>query len=638
MNRTCIHTLCHFLLLFIVLSVTQSVRAQSVKFSQAGSYPTGAQTLVTGDFNGDGKMDLVADGKVLLGNGDGSFQSPLNFPVTSPLTMVAGDFNHDGKLDLATANQDVGTVSVLLGKGDGTFESPGDYSAGSRPTRIVTADFNQDGHLDLAVSNSIYTKSMVSVLLGLGNGTFRAAVSYAINDDTAAPPMLATGDFNGDGRPDLVTANGGGSNYFTVFLGNGDGTFHAPINTSGAAQPRTLVLWDFNRDGKLDVAVLNAFAVIMLGNGDGTFQLGPYYSTGNIPLDVKLADFNGDGRMDLVSIGIFVRNNVRVLLGTGDGTFQDAGDFVDNAGGILIAVGDFNRDTKSDLAVSLTNGLGLRLLLNVTPGNANNTDYFVHQHYLDFLDREPDAGGFGFWANRITSCGADQQCIETNRAGVSEAFALSTEFQQTAYLVERMYKTAYGNATGMSTFGGPHQIAVPIVRLTELLIDAEQIGQGVVVGQAGWETVLDNNKLSFVAQFVQRPRFTTAFPTTLTPAEFIDRLNQNAGNVMSSSQRAASIGLFASANDTSNITARAQALRQIAENQNLYNAEFNRAFVLMEYFGYLRRNPNEGPDTDYSGYDFWLKKLNQFNGDYQKAEMVKAFINSTEYGRRFGSA
>ena len=135
---------------------------------------------------------------------------------------------------------------------------------------------------------------------------------------------------------------------------------------------------------------------------------------------------------------------------------------------------------------------------------------------------------------------------------------------------------------------------------------------------------------------MQRSRFTNAFPVTLTPAEFVDNLNQYAGNVLSSSERAAAIGLFASANDTSNITARAQALREIAENQNLYNSEFNRAVVLMEYFGYLRRNANEGQDTDYSGYDFWLTKLNQFNGDFQKSEMVKAFISSTEYRQRFG--
>src|SRR3989442_1057145 len=193
-----------------------------------------------------------------------------------------------------------------------------------------------------------------------------------------------------------------------------------------------------------------------------------------------------------------------------------------------------------------------------------------------------------------------------------------------------------GTSNGVSTIGGTHQVLVPIVRLNEFLPDTQQIGQDVVVGQAGWDTVLENNKQSFVAQFVQRPRFTTAFPITLTPAEFVDKLNLNAGNVLSANERAAAIGLLGNAMDTSNTSARGQALRQIAENQKLYDAEFNRAFVLMEYFGYLRRNPNEGQDTDFSGYDFWLQKLNQFSGDFQKSEMVKAFITSGEYRTRFG--
>ena len=123
----------------------------------------------------------------------------------------------------------------------------------------------------------------------------------------------------------------------------------------------------------------------------------------------------------------------------------------------------------------------------------------------------------------------------------------------------------------------------------------------------------------------------------MTPAQFVDTLNQNAGNVLLSSDRAASIALFESATDTSNATERAQALRQVAENQSLYNAEFNRAFVLMQYFGYLRRDPNSGPDADFSGYNFWLNKLDAFNGNYISAEMVKAFITSGEYRHRFGS-
>jgi hypothetical protein len=122
----------------------------------------------------------------------------------------------------------------------------------------------------------------------------------------------------------------------------------------------------------------------------------------------------------------------------------------------------------------------------------------------------------------------------------------------------------------------------------------------------------------------------------MAPADFVDRLNQNGGNVLSPSERATAIGLFGGATDSNNVTARGQAVRQVAEDPDLSNAEFNRAFVLAEYFGYLQRNPNDAPDTDYSGFDFWLTKLNRFHGNYIEAEMVKAFMTSIEYQRRLG--
>ena len=266
----------------------------------------------------------------------------------------------------------------------------------------------------------------------------------------------------------------------------------------------------------------------------------------------------------------------------------------------------------------------------------DNPQNYVCQHYHDFLNRQPDADGLAFWTNQITSCGTDQTCIQLKRINVSGAYFLSIEFQQTGYLVERMYKVAYGDATVGSTFGGAHQLPAPIVRCKEFLRDTQEIGLGVVVNQTGWETVLENNKQAFAADFVQRSRFTTALPTTMTPAQFVDKLNQNAGNVLSASDGATAIALFGSATNTSNLTARAQALRQVAENQNLYNTEFNRAFVLMQYFGYLRRNPNDAFDSDYSGYEFWLIKLNGFNGNFVSAEMVKAFLVSAEYRNRSG--
>jgi hypothetical protein len=261
---------------------------------------------------------------------------------------------------------------------------------------------------------------------------------------------------------------------------------------------------------------------------------------------------------------------------------------------------------------------------------------FAGQHYHDFLNRQADSAGLNFWTNETASCSTNVQCLEVKRINVSAAFFLSIEFQQTGYLVERLYKSAYGDATGTSTIGGAHQISVPIIRLSEFLGDTQRIGQGVVVLQPGWEQLIENNKQSFALEFAQRTRFMTTYPASMTPAEFVDTLNQHAGGVLSADERATAINLFGGAPNTGNVAARAQALRQIAEDPDLFAAEQNRAFVLMQYFGYLRRNPNDANDTDYSGYDFWLTKLNQFNGDFVAAEMVKAFLSSSEYRQRFG--
>lgn len=256
---------------------------------------------------------------------------------------------------------------------------------------------------------------------------------------------------------------------------------------------------------------------------------------------------------------------------------------------------------------------------------------FVRQHYHDFLNREPDQSGLAFWTNQITSCGSDQSCIDLKRINVSAAFYLSIEFQETGYLVERIYKAAYGDASGTSTLGGAHQLAVPIVRANEFLFDTQEIGKGVVVNVGDWQQQLENNKQAFTAEFVLRTRFTTAYPVTMTAAQFVDKLNLNAGNPLSQSERDQLVNDLSTA-----VKTRAQVLRAVAEDQDLSTAESNRAFVLMQYVGYLRRNPNDPQDSDYTGYDFWLTKLNQFNGNFVNAEMVKAFITSAEYRQRFG--
>jgi hypothetical protein len=262
----------------------------------------------------------------------------------------------------------------------------------------------------------------------------------------------------------------------------------------------------------------------------------------------------------------------------------------------------------------------------------DKTDFFVRQHYTDFLGRPADQAGLDFWSRQITDCGNDQKCIEAKRVNVSASFFLSIEFKETGYLVERAYKTAYGDSTGTSTFQGAHTISVPIVRFNEFLADTGEIGKGVIVGQPGWPQALETNKVNYFNRFVQSARFNAKYPSTIAPATFVHSLNVNAGSPLSAAEEAQ-----LTLEHATGAKSRAVVLRQIAEHQNLANTEINRAFVLMQYFGYLRRNPNDPPDADYTGYDFWLTKLNQFNGDFNSAEMVKAFLTSTEYRKRFGT-
>ena len=217
----------------------------------------------------------------------------------------------------------------------------------------------------------------------------------------------------------------------------------------------------------------------------------------------------------------------------------------------------------------------------------------------------------------------NQQCVEAKRIDVSAAFFLSIEFQQTGYLVYRMYKAAYGNLP---------EAPVPI-RFNEFLPDTQEISHGVVVGQTGWETALENNKQAFSDEFVTRSRFMSAYSQSMTPAEFVNKLNANGGNPLTPTVRDHLVSDL-----ETGAKSRAEVLRAVAENEQLAKQEFNRAFVLMQYFGYLRRNPNDAPEPtlDFQGYNFWLNKLNQFNGDFAGAEMVKAFITSGEYRGRFG--
>ena len=268
----------------------------------------------------------------------------------------------------------------------------------------------------------------------------------------------------------------------------------------------------------------------------------------------------------------------------------------------------------------------------------NDSDFFVNQQYTDFLNRFPDQSGFDFWLSQTIPdpCAGNSECIQIRRDNTSGAFFLSIEFLETGYLVERMYKVAYGDADATSNWHGAHSLKVPIVLRSELLPHELQVSDGVIVGQTGWEGVLAANKAAFATDFVSRARFSSAFPTSLTPSQFVAALFSNAGVTPSEADTEAAVGEFvAGATNTEDTAARGRAVKRVAENSVLDANEKNRAFVLMQYIGYLRRDPNTGPDSDYTGYDFWLQKMNSHGGDFHAAQMVRSFIVSGEYLARF---
>lgn len=255
----------------------------------------------------------------------------------------------------------------------------------------------------------------------------------------------------------------------------------------------------------------------------------------------------------------------------------------------------------------------------------------IEQQYFDLYFRTPDPDGLAFWSQMIRELRHPAEDTDDDiRLKIGLKFFLSDEFVDTGYLIERIYKTAFGDMSGISTVGGVHQLPVPIVRFTDFLPDTQKLVHGVISGQTGWKDVLEQNKFAFVSEFVSRSRFMISYPASLTPAMFVDQLNINAGSVLSASQRNALVSAAAAGAKT-----RAQLLLSVAETPALKDREFKQAFVLILYFTYLRRNPNDAPNNDFSEYESWLTKLNQSKDDANYGRIVKAFLSSDEYRRRF---
>jgi alpha-tubulin suppressor-like RCC1 family protein len=361
----------------------------------------------------------------------------------------------------------------------------------------------------------------------------------------------------------------------------------------------------------------------MLGNGTLVPSLVPVNVTSLSIVETPTFSRDSGGYFSVVDIQVGCSTLGATIHYTTNGNDPTEADPMINNGGTIRIAESTILKAKAFASGYLSSGvLAKTYIISLFPSPIDNPYSFVRQHYSDFLYRFPDSQGLTFWVYEIADCNYVPSCVDYKRISVSGAFFLSIEFQQTGYLVYRFYEASY-----------PPNLQRPrgFPRRIEFLADTRKIGSGVVVGAPGWETQLEANKVAFANAWVARPEFVAAYPSSMTNAQFVDALNTNTGNSLTSAERDALVDGLANSTET-----RATVVRKIAENDAFKQKEFNRAFVLMQYVGYLQRNPDDAPDGNFAGYDFWLNKLDTFGGDFIKAEMVKAFITSGEYRHRFG--
>jgi hypothetical protein len=359
------------------LALTNSFPANTVtvllgngdgSFQAPHTFATGAVSFSVGvaDVNGDGKPDLVtasvfdATVSVLLGKGDGTFAPQRTFATGFvPFAVAVADLNGDGKPDLVTADYNAHGVGVLAGNGDGSFQAQGFVGVGSGPAAAAVADLNGDHRPDVVTANAL--SHSVSVLLGNGDGSFQPERRIDLGS-SFLPEALAVADVNGDGRPDLVVADYGGSTV-AVLLGNGDGSFQPPLTFAVGDHPRALAVADVNGDNTFDIITANTgtpqhpggTVSVLLGNGNGTFGPQRTFAVGTGPTSLAVADVNGDHVLDLVTANIQA-GTVSVLPGNGDGTFGPQRTFTVGSLPTAVAVADVNGDGKPDLVVANYSG------------------------------------------------------------------------------------------------------------------------------------------------------------------------------------------------------------------------------------------------------------------------------------------
>jgi hypothetical protein len=555
--------------------------------------------------------------------------------------------------------------SVTFQASNGTATVPNDYTA---PSGVITfTPFEFTKTVFVTIFNDTMDEANETINLTLSNpdaavlGPNSTAVITITDND--APPAVSVGDVS------IIESNSGTVNaVFPLTLSAASGL---PINVNfatanatassgsdyqGQSSLKSFAPGEVTKsisipiNGDPDPEGDETFLVNLLGAENATIADG--LGTGTIinddtpagpSLAFSQATYNIAEQLGAVTVTV-TRTGDTTAPATVDYTTSDTSatqksDFEITSGTLNFAAGEVSKTVKilinQDMYIEGNEGfnvvlsnpsgiaLGAQSTTNITitddlPESVTNPiddpQSFVHTHYHDFLNREPDAAGLQFWTNEIASCGTNAQCVEVKRVNVSAAYFLSIEFQQTGYLLYLMQKESFNSLAKYASF----------------MRDLQEVSQGVMVNSPGWQQKLALNQQQFAEKWANRPEFLAVYGGMSNTA-FVNTLYTNAGVVPSDAERNALINALNAAT-----LSRGGALLEVTNNSMFRQQERNPAFVLMQYFGYLRRDPDSGPDTDLSGFFFWLNKLNSFNGDYQAADMVKAFITSGEYRQRFG--
>ena len=336
---------------------------QMIYPTEYGSTPV---SVALGDFNNDGNLDIVnacywtSDIGIFFGYGNGTFSDEITYSTgygSNPNSVVVGDFNNDSILDIAVTNQGSRSIGIFLGCGDGNFLNETMYSTGnnSKPTTMTVGDFNNDAILDITVSN--FGTGNIGVFFGHHDGTFSDQMTFSTGGNSQ-PWWVAVGDFNNDHRPDIVTANTG-TNNIGIFVAFINGTFFDQMtySTGISSSPISVAVGDFNNDGRLDIVVANrdrGSIGLFFGYAHDGFLSTPAYSTGfsSRPVHIVVGDFNNDNQLDL-AVANNGTDNIMIFLGSGFGTFSSPTNYSTGKGShpCSIAIGDFNNDRIMDIAV-----------------------------------------------------------------------------------------------------------------------------------------------------------------------------------------------------------------------------------------------------------------------------------------------